>query len=186
MLGRYFWWIGLHLDMQHYISTCKMCTQFLPNRALTKPMHLDKPYVPFAGCPVDSIGILPTTYKGYKFALTFVSLPISYVTAVSLKTKTAEEVMMAYLIEILPKNLCSLYILQDNGTEFKNDHLISTFESLGIKRIYSNYFYFKGKGRIENVHNFLKSTIAYFMHNSTLEWDDTLPLAVYCFNVDHL
>ena len=21
------------------------------------------------------------------------------------------------------------------------------------------------------------------MHNSTLEWDDTLPLAIYCFNI---
>ena len=116
-------------------------------------------------------------------ALTFVCLLTSYVIAVPLKTKTAEEVTMAYLKEILPKTSCTLYILQDNGTEFKNDHLISTFESLGIKRIYSNPFYPKGNGRIENVHNFLKRTIAKFMHNSTLEWDDTPPLAIYCFNV---
>ena len=91
--------------------------------------------------------------------------------------------MMAYLKEILPKTLCSLYILQDNGTEFKNDHLISTFESLGIKQIYSNPFYPKGNGRVENVHNFLKRTISKFMHNRTLELGDALPLAVYCFSV---
>ena len=77
----------------------------------------------------------------------------------------------------------SLYILQDNGTEFKNSHLISTFESLGIKRIYSSSFYQKGNGRIENMQNFLKRTIVKFMHNSSFEWDDALPLSIYCFNV---
>ena len=52
--------------------------------------------------------------------------------------------MIAYLKEILPKTSYSLYVLQDNGTELKNNHLISTFKSLGIKRINSNSFYPKG------------------------------------------
>ena len=56
-----FWWIRLHLDVQHYISTCKLCAQILPNRVSPKPMHLDIPDVPFAGCAVDYIGMLPTT-----------------------------------------------------------------------------------------------------------------------------
>ena len=43
--------------------------------------------------------------------------------------------MMAYPKEILPKTSCSLYILQDNGTKLINTHLISTFESLGMKKI---------------------------------------------------
>ena len=52
-----------------------------------KPMHLDIPNVPFAGCAVDSIGMLPTTTKDYKFALTFICLLTSYVIAVPLKIK---------------------------------------------------------------------------------------------------
>ena len=183
LIRRYFWWIGLYLDVQHYISTCKLCAQSLPNKILIKPMHLDIPNIAFTGCVVDSIGILLTTTKGHKFAWTFVCLLTSYVTAVPLKPKTVEEVMMVYLKEILSKTSCNIYILQDNGTELKNNCLISTFESLGIKWIYSNPFYIKWTGWIENVHNFLKRTIAKLMHNSTLEWDDDLPLAVYCFNV---
>ena len=74
-------------------------------------MHLDMPNIPFAGCAVDSIGILPTTTNSYKFTLTFICLLTSYVIVVPLNTKTAEEAMMAYLKEILPKTSCSLYIL---------------------------------------------------------------------------
>ena len=33
------------------------------------------------------------------------------------------------------------------------------------------------------MHNFLKHTIMKFTYGSQLEWDDTLPLAMYCFNI---
>ena len=42
------------------------------------------------------------------------------------------------------------------------------FDSLGIKCIYSNPYYPKGNSWIENVHNFLKHTIAKFMYGSQL------------------
>ena len=35
---------------------------------------------------------------------------------------------------------------------------------------------------MKNVHNFLKRTIAKFVYGSQLKWDDTLPLATYCYN----
>ena len=67
-------------------------------------MHLDMANIPFAGCAVDTIGMLPTMSKGHKFALTFICLLTSYVITVPLKTKKAEEITMAYLKEILPKH----------------------------------------------------------------------------------
>ena len=85
--------------------------------------------------------------------------------------------------EILPKPSCPKFILQDNGTEFKNEQLKSMFDSLGTKCIYSNPYYPNSNSRIENVHNFLKCTIAKFTYDSQLEWDDAVPLAMYCCNI---
>ena len=45
------------------------------------------------------------------------------------KTKTADEVFMACIIEILPKMSYSKFILQDNETEFKNKQLMSMFDT---------------------------------------------------------
>ena len=45
---------------------------------------------------------------------------------------------MAYIKEILQKTSCSKFISKDNGTEFKNDLLMSVFNTLGIKGIYNN------------------------------------------------
>ena len=64
-----------------------------------------------------------------------------------------------------------------------SNHLLSVFDSLGIMHIYSNPYYPKGNSRIENVHSFLKDTIAKFTYDSQLEWDDALPLATYCYNI---
>ena len=95
----------------------------------------------------------------------------------------ADEVSMAYIKEILPKDLCSKFILQDSCTEFRYDQLMSVFDTLGIKCIYSNPYSLQGSGRIENVHNFLKCTIIKLTYGGQLEWDDALPLPTYSYNV---
>ena len=83
-------------------------------------MHLEIPKIPFAGCAMDCIGPLPATSKGNRHAQTFICLLTSYLITVPLKSKMADEVPMAYIKEILPKT-CSKFILQDNGTKFKNE-----------------------------------------------------------------
>ena len=146
-------------------------------------MHLEIPKVPFKGCAMDCIGPLPAASKGSRHGLMIICLLTSYLIMVPLKSKMADEVSMAYIKEILPKTICSKFILQDNGTEFKNEQLMSVLGTLGIKCIYSNPYYPQGNGRIENIHNCLKCTIAKFTYGSQLEWDDALPLATYCHNI---
>ena len=140
------------------------------------------PQGPFACCAIDCIGPLPPSSQGHRHVLTFICLLTSYLITVPLKTKTADEVSMVYIQEILPKTLCPKFILQDNGMKFRNKQLMSMFDSLGITHIYSNPYYPKGNCKIEKVHNFLMCTIAKFTYCSQLELDDMLPLATYCCN----
>ena len=73
-------------------------------------MHLEIPQVLFASCAMHSIGQLPMTSKGNRFVLTLIWLITSYLITVPLKTKTVDEVSMAYIKEILPKTSCSKFI----------------------------------------------------------------------------
>ena len=57
---------------------------------------------------------------------------------------------------------------------------MSVFDSLGIKHIYSNPYY--PNSRKEDVHNFLKHTIAKFIYDRQLDQDDAPP-AMYCYNI---
>ena len=106
-------------DVHQHINTCKLCIQFLPNRIYMQTIHLEIPQVPFASCAMDFIGQVLITSKGNRFALTFICSLSSYLITVPLKTKTVDEVSMAYIKEILPKTSCGKFILQDNRMEFK-------------------------------------------------------------------
>ena len=94
---------------------------------------------------------------------------MSYLIKVPMKMKMADEVSKAYIKKIFPETFCPKFVLQENGTEFKNEHLMSVFNLLGIKHIYSNPYYPRGNSRIENVNNFLKCTILKFTYGSQLE-----------------
>ena len=107
----------------------------------------------------------------------------SYLITVPMKSESAYEVTMAYLKRVLLISSCSMYIPQDNGMEFKNKQLVDTFKSLGVKPIYSSPYYSHGNGELENSHNFLKWSIAKFLHNINLEWDDIIPIATYVYNI---
>ena len=109
MICRYFWWPGMRQYIYQCIITCKLCVKFLANKVITRP-HLKIPQVPFAGGAVNTIGLLLTTSKDNKYALTFLCLLTSYLIAVSLKSKSAEEVTMAYIKHILPTTSCSAFI----------------------------------------------------------------------------
>ena len=95
---------------------------------------------------MDYINPLSATSKGNRHMLMFICLLTLYLITVPLKSKTADEVPMAYIKEILPKTSCSKFILQDNVTEFTNNQLMSVFNTLGIKCIYSNPYYPQGNG----------------------------------------
>ena len=149
MMRYYFWWIGMHTDIHQHTNSCKLCIHCLPNRIYTQPKYLEIPSVPFAGCAMDCIGPLPMSSKGHRHALMFICLLTCYLITLPLKMKMADKVSIAYIKEILPKTLCPKFILQDNDTEFKNEQLMSVFNSLGIKHIYSNPYYPKGNSSIE-------------------------------------
>ena len=123
-------------DVYQHINTCKQCIQLLLSRMYTQPLHLEIPQLSFAGCPMDCIGPPPSTSKGHRHALTFSCLLTSHLITVPLDIKTADEVLMAYMKEILPKTSYPKFMLQDNCTELKKEQLISMFNSLGIKHLY--------------------------------------------------
>ena len=76
--------------------------------------------VPFACIAIDTIGKLPTTSLGNKYALTCIDLLTSYIIAVSIPYKTVDLVVEAYLSGILSRTGASMVFLSDNGSELKN------------------------------------------------------------------
>ena len=105
-----------------------------------------------------------------------------YTFCIPLKTKTANEVVRAYIDNIYTKFGGSNKILSDNGTEFKNELFTKVADELGVEfKIYTPPYHPQSNGRIEGFHNFLKACISKHI-SPNMEWDDVVPLACAAYN----
>ena len=126
-------------DIKYHISNCITCSKNLPNVSCHPQLHLEIPKVPFICIAIDTIGKLPTTSSGNRYALTCIDLLTSCVIAVPMPDKTSESVVEAYLLGILSRARASMVCLLDNGPEQKKNNQMNTvLKQLGIKCIYSN------------------------------------------------
>ena len=96
---------------------------------------------------------------------------------VPLKTKTAEEVVKAYMDHIYSNFAGSIKTLTDNETKFKE-----VVKKLGMEfLIHSPPYRPQSNGKIEGFHRFLKTCISKHI-NYRLEWDELTPMATACYN----
>ena len=95
-----------------------------------------------------------------------------YTFCIPLRTKTASEVVKAYIDNVYAKFGGSLKILSDNGTEFKNQLFTDVVTELGVEyEIYTPPYHPQSNGHIEGFHNFLKACISKHI-SPTMKWND--------------
>ena len=133
LLKRLYYWKGLKPSVVCHIQRCYHCQR--RNKQVVKyaTLHFDVTTFPMQFISMDLIGEFhPPTSKGKKYALTVICMLTGYVFCVPLRTKTAEEVLQAYIDNVYSKFGGSLKILSDNGTEFKNNIFEHVAKELGV------------------------------------------------------
>ena len=151
------------------------------NRRVAKyaRLHFDVATFPMQFISMDLIGEFhPPTSRKHRYALTVICMLTGYVFCVPSQTKTAEEVIQAYIDQVYSRFGGSLKILSDNGTEFKNKLFEQVAKELGVEyKLYTPH----SNGQIEGFHAFLKACIAKHVAPQ-LEWDMLVPLACAAYN----
>ena len=100
-----------------------------------------------------------------------------------MKSKSADDVIHAYVETILPQIGPSRFILTDKGTEFKNDTMSNVLSRLNTEHKFSMVYFPRGNSRLENLHALLKRSISKYIDILDVEWDKCLNLATYAFNI---
>ena len=183
LLKRLYYWKGLKPSVVKHIQKCYQCQR--RNKQVVKyaTLHFNVATFPMQFISMDLIGEFhPPTTKGKRYALTIICMLTGYVFCIPLKTKTAEEVLQAYIDNVYTKFGGSLKILSDNGTKFKNKVFEQIAKELGVVyKLYTPPYHPASNGRIEGFHAFLKACISKHI-SPQLEWDDLVPLACAAYN----
>ena len=101
-----------------------------------------------------------------------------------MKTKTATEVVQAYVDKVYAKFGESVKILSDNGTEFKNQLFMDVATHLRVECIRSTpllTFHSQTK-ELEGFITFLKHTCLN-MYQNLFEWDEVVPIAYTAYDI---
>ena len=146
------------------------------NQLVNEPEGFEYGYYAF-----DNID--PPSSKGNRYALTVICMHTGFVFCILLKTKSAEDVVPAYIDKVYSWfGGSQKKVLTDNRTEFKNKLINEVCEQLGVKhKIYSPPYRPQSKGRIESFHYFLKSCISKHIMPQ-VDWDDVVQLACAAYN----
>ena len=79
--------------------------------------------------------------------------------------------------------MCPVYILSDNGTEFKNNLMDQVLKQLGIERIFSAPYHPQSNGKLEVFHKYLKPTLKNFCEKDLSNWDQYLNQVLASYRV---
>ena len=117
LLKRLYYWKGLKTSVAKHIKMCYQCQRRNKQAIKYATLHFDVATFPMQFISMDLIGEFhPPTAKKNRYALTVLCMLMGYIFCVPLKTKTAEEVIQAYIDNIYSKFGGSMKILSDNGT----------------------------------------------------------------------
>ena len=100
-----------------------------------------------------------------------------------MKSKSANDVIHAYIKTILPQIGPSRFISRDNRIEFKNDTMGNVLNRLNTEHRLTMVYFPRGNSRLENSHALVKRSISKYIDILDIEWDKCLNLATYAFNI---
>ena len=177
-----YYWKGMKRHIQLYCRRCRTCAR---NNIQTQEFHKEHfsaPPQPMEFIAMDLIGEFhPASSKGNRYALTAICMLTGFTFCIPLKSKTAEDVVKAYLNHICCVFGPSKKILTDNGKEFKNKMWDEVFKKLKMEHRVTPIYSPQCNGRIEGFHKFLKACIGKQIQQG-LEWDDLVWKATAAYN----
>ena len=77
-----------------------------------------------------------------------------------MKSKSADDIIHAYVKTILPQIGPSRFILMDNGMEFKNDTMGNVLNRLNTDHRFTTVYFPRGNSRLETHTHYLKGQLA--------------------------
>ena len=183
LLRHQYYWKGLKPSVTKHVKQCTLCQKHNKQVVKYNKLHFEASLAPMKFISMDLIGEFhPPSSKGNRYALTVICMHTGFVFCIPLKTKSAEDVVQAYIDKAYSQFGGSEKVLTDNGTEFKNRLINEVCEQLGVKhKIYSPPYRPQSNGRIESFHYFLKACISKHI-TPQIEWDDVVPLACAAYN----
>ena len=129
---------------------------------------------PFDKIAINLVTDCETSTSDNKNTLTIIDHLTGWPETFPIHDKSADTIVATFINEYLPVDMCPIYILSDNGTEFKNSLMDQVLQQLGIDRIFSPPYHPQSNSKLEVFHKYLKPTLKKLFEKDPANWDKYL------------
>ena len=136
-------------QVNRYVNSCLICCQHHTHKVKYESKHLPIPQRPFDGICLDCVGPLKRSSRGFKWILTCIDPHSSFLLAILMKLKSADDIIHSYIESILSRIGPSKYILTDTGTEFQNDTMREVLCRFNTEHKFTMVYFPRGNSRLE-------------------------------------
>ena len=121
LLRQQYYWKGLKPSVTKHIKRCILCQKHNKQVVRYNKLHFEASLALMKFISMDLIGEFhPPSSRGNRYALTVICMHTGFIFCIPLKTKSAEDVVQAYIDRVYSQFGGSEKVLTDNGTEFQN------------------------------------------------------------------
>ncbi|XP_067638314.1 retrovirus-related Pol polyprotein from transposon 412 isoform X1 [Eurosta solidaginis] len=176
-----YYWKGMTRGIATYVKNCKKC---LLNKVKPKTKEnlvlTPTPCKPFDFVVIDTIGPLPESNNGNRFAVTIMCDLSKYLVTISIPDKTAKTIAIFEGFILIYGIMKS--IKTDLGTEYKNENFSELTKLLKIEHNFSTAYHHETLGTIERNHRVFNEYLRAFLDDNFPEWDVYLKYFTFLHN----
>lgn len=184
-LKRKFTWKNMSTHVKKYVESCTQCQLNKPKIKIIEPLTVtDTPQKTFEKISIDTIGPLPMSENGNKYALTMMCDLSKYMIPVAIPNKEAKTVAKSIFINLILVYGPIKIIMSDQGKEFVNSVLNELCLLLNIEHVKSTPYHHETLGSVERNHRVFNEYLRTYLDNDS-DWEEYLQYFAFCYNISY-
>lgn len=176
-------WKNMAREISRFVKACQDCQLNKSHIHTREPLTITPtPQKPFDLIIMDTIGPLPTSDNGYKYALTVICDLTKFLFIIPIRDKEASTVARALFSNFIIPFGIFREVRTDRGTEFKNELLSELCKLLKVEHKISTPYRHETVGTIERNHRILNEYLRSYINSNHTLWDEYVKYFNYCYN----
>lgn len=179
-----YYWKNMNSFIKSYVRTCHQC-QINKSYVKTKERLTitQTPQKQFDIVTIDTIGPLPISEQGNRYAVTMICNLTKYLITAATPNKDSKTVAKAIFDKFILIFGPMKDIITDKGTEYKNQTLEELCTLFHIDLRHSTAHHHETVGIIERNHKTLNEYLRTYLNDSHDNWETCLYNFTYCYNI---
>lgn len=176
-------WRDMKSSISRFVKACESCKKNkIIKHTKEKMVVTTTPSSPFEIISIDTVGPLPISIQGNRYAISIQCDLTKYIILIPIKTKEAQIIAKALVENFILIYGSFIELRSDQGTEYKNDVLDRICKLLGIRQSFATAYHPQTIGSLERNHRCLNEYLRSFINDQKNDWDEWMKFYSYSYN----